>query len=73
MDSGYYFKTTFLSITAGIFAGMFIYGLFDIDISNARAVGGVALRSFAVAVITGVLLGLANMYFKVDLAKKKNK
>lgn len=73
MNSGYYFKTTSLSITAGIFIGMFIYGLFDIDITNARAVGSVALRSIVVAIITGVLLGLANMYFKIDVAKKKSK
>jgi hypothetical protein len=38
MNNFFYFKVTFLSISAGLFAGIFVYGLFDIDLSNSEAI-----------------------------------
>ena len=62
---------TFLSITAGLFTGMVVYGLFDIDFSNMEAITKLLFKSFVTAMGTGVILGFLNMYFKIGNFKKK--
>ena len=37
MNRFFYFKVTFLSISAGLFAGALVFGLFDVDFSNSEA------------------------------------
>ena len=71
MNRFYYFKVTFLSISAGLFAGALVFGLFDVDFSNREALIKLFLKSFMVAVIIGLLMGLLNMYFKIGYFQKK--
>jgi hypothetical protein len=71
MNRFFYFKVTFLSISAGLFAGALVYGLFDVDFSNKEALTELFLKSFMVAVITGLIMGLLNMYFKIGNFQKK--
>lgn len=71
MNRFFYFKVTFLSISAGLFAGGLVYGLFDVDFSNSEALTKLLLKSFMVAVITGLIMGLLNMYFKIGNFQKK--
>ncbi|WP_026977927.1 hypothetical protein [Flavobacterium tegetincola] len=66
-----YFKVTFLSLTAGLFVGIFLYGLFDVDFSDHQALINLLFKSFVTAIITGLLLGLLNMFFKIGNFKKK--
>ena len=71
MNRFFYFKVTFLSISAGLFAGALVFGLFDVDISNREALIKLFLKSFMVAVIIGLIMGLLNMYFKIGNFQKK--
>jgi len=73
MNRFYYFKVTFLSITAGLFAGILVYGLFDIDFSNSEALKTLLLKSLITAVGTGLILGILNMFFKIGNFQKKEK
>lgn len=66
-----YFKVTFLSITAGLFAGILVYGLFDLDFSNSEALTKLLLKSFVTAAGTGLILGVLNMFFKIGNFEKK--
>ncbi|HCQ13739.1 hypothetical protein [Flavobacterium sp.] len=71
MNRFFYFKVTFLSITAGLFAGILVYGLFDIDFSDSEALTQLLLKSFVTAVGTGLILGILNMFFKIGNFQKK--
>jgi hypothetical protein len=71
MNRFFYFKVTFLSITAGLFAGILVYGLFDIDFSNSEALKTLLLKSLVTAVGTGFILGILNMFFKIGNFQKK--
>ena len=71
MNRFFYFKVTFLSITAGLFAGKLVYGLFDIDFSNSEALTKLLLKSFVTAVGTGLILGILKMFFKIGNFQKK--
>ena len=71
MNRFFYFKVTFLQISAGLFVGALVYGLFDVDFSNREALIKLFLKSFIVAVIIGLLMGLLNMYFKIGYFQKK--
>ena len=70
MTKFFYFKVTFTSVAAALFAGLFVYGLFDSEF-NSEALTKLFLRSLAVAVITGLFLGLLNMFFKIGNFQKK--
>lgn len=65
MNKFFYFKVTFLSITARIFTGLFVYGLFDVNISDTQAVLRLLLKSIATGIGSGLVLGVLNMYFKI--------
>lgn len=71
MNRFFYFKVTFLSISAGIFVGMLVYGIFDIDFSNNEAIKKMLFKSLVMAVGTGLIMGLLNMFFKIDIFKRK--
>lgn len=62
---------TFLSITAGIFAAILVYGLFDIDFSNSEALTNFLLKSFVTAIGTGFVLGVLNMFLRLGISRKK--
>ena len=62
---------TFLSITAGLFAGLFVYGFFSIDFSNSEYLTKLLLKSFVVAVVAGLILGILDMFFKIGNFQKK--
>ena len=73
MNRFFYFKVTFLSITAGLFAGMVVYGLFEVDFSSSEAITKLLLKSFVTAIGTAFILGLLNMFFKIgNFDKKEN-
>ena len=71
MNRFFYFKVTFLSVTAGLFAGILVYGLFEVDFSNSEAIATLLLKSLVTAAATGLILGLLNMYFKIGNFQKK--
>ena len=73
MNRFFYFKVTFLSITAGLFTGMLVYELFDVDFSNKEALIKLLLKSLSTAIGTGLIMGILNMIFKIgDFQRKKN-
>lgn len=71
MNKFSYFKKTFLPIFVGLFVGIFVYGLFDIDFSNNEVLTKLLFRSFVTAITTGLVLGILNMFFKIDYFQKK--
>ena len=71
MNKLFYFKVTFLSVSAGLFAGQLVYGLFDINILNYEAIAKLFLKSLATAVLTGLFLGILNMFLKIGKFQKK--
>ena len=73
MTKFFYFKVTFLSISAGLFAGIIIYGLFDLNFSDNEAIIRLILKSLTTAIGTGLVLGLLNMFFKIGHFPNKNK
>ena len=66
-----YFKVTFLAVSVGLFAGLFIKGLLDVDFSNSQALTELFLKSLITAVLAGLILGLLNMYLQIDFTKRK--
>lgn len=74
MTRFYYFKVTFLSISAGLFSGMVIYGLFDIDFSTKEGLIKLISKSLFTAIGTGLIMGILNMVFKIgNFQKRENK
>ena len=71
MNRFFYFKVTFLSISAGLFAGMLVYGLFDVDFSNNEALIKFLLKSLFTAIVTGLIVGILNMFFKMGNFQKR--
>ena len=71
MNKFFYFKVTFLSISAGLFTGMLAYGLFDVDFSNTESILKLVLKSLVTAIGTGLILGILNMFFKIGNFQKK--
>ena len=63
---------TFLSITAGLFAGLLVYGFFDIDFSISEYLTKLLLKSIVAAVVAGLILGILNMFFNIGNFQKKN-
>ena len=71
MSKYIYFKLTFLSVSAGLFAGKIVYGLFDISIQNHETIAKLFLKSLVTAVLTGLLLGILNMFLKIGKFQEK--
>lgn len=71
MNRFFYFKVTFLSISAGLFVGALVYGLFDVDFSNNEALLKLLWRSFFLAIGTGLIMGILNMFFKISNFQKR--
>jgi hypothetical protein len=71
MDRFFYFKVTFLSISAGLFVGMLVYGFLDINFSNSEAITKLLLKSLVTAIVTGLTMGILNMFFKIGNFQKK--
>lgn len=71
MNRFFYFKVTFLSVTAGLFAGILIFGLFDIDFSNTGAITKLLVKAVVTAIGTGLVLGILNMFFKIGNFQRK--
>jgi hypothetical protein len=70
MNRFFNFKLTFLSMSAGLFIASLVYGLFDIDFSNTEAITKLVLKSFVTATVTGLILGIMNMFLKIGNFKK---
>lgn len=60
----YYFKIVFLPISAAIFSAMLVYGLFEIDFSSDTIIK-LLIKSLAAGVLSGLVLGVLNVFFKV--------
>jgi xanthosine utilization system XapX-like protein len=71
MNRFIYFKVTFLSISAGLFVGALVYGLFDVDFSNNEALLKLLWRSLFMAIGTGLIMGILNMFFKIGNFQKR--
>ena len=71
MNKFFYFKVTFLSVSAGLFAGKIVSGLFDISIQNHEAITKLFLKSLVTAVLTGLVLGVLNMFLKIGKSQEK--
>jgi xanthosine utilization system XapX-like protein len=71
MNRFFYFKVTFLSISAGLFVGALVYGLFDVDFSNNEALLKLLWRSLFMAIGTGLIMGILNMFFKIGNFQKR--
>lgn len=65
-----YFKLTFIYVAAGLTVGMFVFGLLTNKIDNSP-VATLGLKSLFVGTVTGLLLGVFNMYVEM-LPFKKN-
>ena len=72
MSKLFYFKVTFLAVSAGLFVGLFVYGLFDIDFSNGQEIMQLFLKSLVTGVGTGLVLGILNMFFKIGIFPKRD-
>jgi len=72
MTKLFYFRVTFLSISAGLFTGSFVYGLFEADFSNSDVILKLAFKSLVTAIAVGFLLGILNMFFKIGIYQKKD-
>jgi hypothetical protein len=57
-------------MSAAIFTGMLIYGFFENDFSTKEAIIRLFFKSFLTAIITGAILGVLNIIFKIDNFKK---
>ena len=66
-----YFKMTFISVSAGLLAGILVFGLFDIDFSDTKALKNLLLKSLVIAVGTGLILSILNMFLKIGNLQKK--
>lgn len=64
MSKPSHFKVAFLAVSAGLFVGTFVYGLFEVDFSSKEALLKLLLKSLVTGVVSGLVLGLMNMYFK---------
>jgi xanthosine utilization system XapX-like protein len=71
MNRFFYFKVTFLSISAGLFVGALVYGLFDVDFSNNEALVKLLWRALFMAIGTGLIMGILNMFFKIGNFQKR--
>lgn len=56
---------TFLAISAGLFVGTIVYGLFDLDFTRNEALTKLFLKALFTATATGFILGLLNTVFKL--------
>lgn len=73
MKRFFYFKITFLTISTGLFVGMLVYGLFDIDFSNNKELTKLLFKSLFTSILTGLMLGILNMFLKIgNFPQKEN-
>jgi xanthosine utilization system XapX-like protein len=64
MSNSSRFKIAFFAMSAGIFVGTLVYGLFEVDFSDKEALLKLFLKSLITGVVSGLVLGLLNMFFK---------
>lgn len=61
----YYFKIVFLPILIAFFAGSIIYGFLEFKFEySIEAVVKLIVKSLAVGFLTGLVLGILNVFFK---------
>ena len=65
-----YFKITFITVAAGLTGGLIAYGLFDVNFNEGSAIGQLIFKSAVLGIITGALLGLLNMFLKIQPIKR---
>lgn len=69
-NNTYYFKRAlFLAIPIAVF--VVVLGLFEIDYSNLSLILKLILRGIFVGVFTAIILGIINVFTKVDTFFKK--
>lgn len=70
--SFFHFKLTFIFLATGIFTFMIINGLFTIYIfKENETLLNVVLKAAFVSVVTGLIMGILNMFFQINPFKKK--
>ena len=70
MKKADYFKNTFFPLAAGLTTGLFVYGLLNTGFNTDLIIENL-LKSLTVGIVTALILGLLNMYFKISPFKKK--
>lgn len=73
MGKAYYFKVTFIFVSVALFVANIFKGLFEIGFSNIDELTIMVSKSFVISILTGLILGLLNMFFKVNIFNKKGK
>ncbi len=68
----YYFKIAFLPIGFGLFAGLFIYNLLENFMDGNKPVLEIFVKSLLVGFITALIMGIINMFTKMDFPKRQN-
>lgn len=71
MSKLFYFKVTFIFVSVALFVANLIKGLFEIGFSYTDALTQIVLKSFVIAILTGLILGILNMFFKIGNFKKE--
>jgi H+/Cl- antiporter ClcA len=66
-----YFKITFISVAAGLAGGLIVRGLFDINFNDGAAIAHLVFKSVVIGIIIGALLGVLNMFLKVQPFKRR--
>lgn len=72
MSRFYFFKISFVTISAGLFVGTIVYGLFDLDLSNKEDIIKLILKALFSAICTGFFLGVLNILFKIGPTNNSN-
>ena len=70
MSKLFFFKVTFLAISVGLFTGMVVFGLFDLNFSDNAAILNLLGKSLFIALVVGLVLGVINMYARVGIPLK---
>jgi hypothetical protein len=66
MKKAEYFKITFVAIVIGLTVGQIVYGLLTKGIiTDLQKIQELIFRSLFVAILTALVLGILNMYFKI--------
>jgi ABC-type uncharacterized transport system permease subunit len=66
-----YFKITFFPLTASVTVGVIFYGLFGISLDDTKALSMLFIKGIVVGLSVGLILGLLNAYFKIDIFKSR--
>lgn len=65
------FKVTFFTVGTGLFVGILVYNLFEINFYDSKALLNLFIKSITTSVSVGLILGIINAVFEIILINKK--